>query len=181
MFASQGSSSFPCVAASLHARALTDRSDVICSHFGPAGICHVLFPQLLSILVIMAKLLVFSSGFSLSGAACIEGHESRELVMLGCEACSGVESDCCVETKSFPPETAAIRCINPAIDVCSDGFVCPLSKPSICRQYTCMNSPGDATCFNPETHACITLRLGGVLPRQSGVCHRFGCVRRRLP
>lgn len=95
----------------------------------------------------------------------------------GCEACSGLESDCCVETNRYSPEITALRCINPAIDVCHDGLVCPLSKPSLCWQYTYSSGSGEATCFNPETHACVKpdnsrspFPAHQVCPVQSVVC-----------
>lgn len=119
----------------------------------------------------MTKLLAFCSALSICAAARIEINDFKtNSQTAGCEICSGVESACCVETNAYNTEITAIRCYDPAIDVCPDGVVCPVSKPSVCFQMDCMGNWGDTTCFNPETHACIAADDG---------VHR-SCIERRV-
>merc|ERR1712224_276775 len=73
-----------------------------------------------------------------------------------CARCTAPQSQCCVQGGDRFAWKNATRCIDPSIDVCVGGHVCPIEQPEVCMaDYNNLEAPGDFWCYNATTHACM--------------------------
>jgi len=68
------------------------------------------------------------------------------------DQCIGHYSECCSYT-NFIGQVESARCINPSLDTCVSGHVCPLDFELCSHDFS--HRSGPFFCFDPSTHQCV--------------------------